>query len=494
VAGPFGLLPIFASPIHFAWTTGDRSMPKHEVHAELTPRLEAYGLDAEAIARLQRLWPLLEPHLPAAIDAFIASASKIPQIAANFAKHGARIHELELAQYRHLLSGKFDDAYAEHCQYSAREHAAIGVQARVRLNSGCVVMRRMTDVIARHYWFSPATVAANAKLLTQAIMCDAAIMGTIHLQFVASTRAARRKQIEQAIQDFGDTIGTVIGAIKEATGSLATTSAGLQQAANETLGRMASASSALGVTGSCVETTVPASENLSQSIAEIGTQADRGLAMARTTVSEAERTTQAIRSLDEAANHIGSVVELISNIASQTNLLALNATIEAARAGETGKGFAVVASEVKQLANQTSQATGEISNQVTEIQNATRRAVSEITSIAGIIQNLTGVATSIASAVEQQSASARQIASSMQTAAQNTTHTADEIKAVEQVARRGADAAGEIQSWTERLSARAVALESKVGDFFERVRTEQPQGNTPGSAGTASPPPQARAS
>ena len=274
-------------------------------------------------------------------------------------------------------------------------------------------------------------------------------------------RESRRKQIDQAIAEFGDTIGTVIGAIKEATGSLATTSAGLQQAAGETLGRMASASTALDATSECVDIAVPASEELSHSIAEIGEQADRGLAMARTTVSEAERTSQAIRSLDEAAKHIGSVVELISKIASQTNLLALNATIEAARAGEAGKGFAVVASEVKQLANQTSQATGEISSQVAEIQDATRRAVAEITSIAGIIQNLTGVATSIAAAVEQQSASARQIASSMQTAAQNTVHTAEEIKAVEQVARRGADAAGEIQSWTERLSARAVALESE---------------------------------
>jgi hypothetical protein len=45
------------------------------------------------------------------------------------------------------------------------------------------------------------------------------------------------------------------------------------------------------------------------------------------------------------------------------------------------------------------------------------------------------------------------------------------------VARRGADAAGEIQNWTTRLSARAIALESKVDDFFERVRTEQPQGS-----------------
>ena len=434
------------------------------------------GSTPRRVARLQRLWPLLEPHLAGGDRRLHRERVEDSADRRQFRQARDRIHELELAQYRHLLAGKFDDAYAEYCQYSAREHAAIGVQARVRLNSGCVVMRRMTDVIARHYWFSPATVAANAKLITPGDHVRRGDHGHHASAVRRQTRASRRKQIEQAIQEFGDTIGTVIGAIKEATGSLATTSAGLQQAASETLGRMASASSALGVTGSCVEIAVPASEELSQSIAEIGSQADRGLAMARTTVSEAERTSQAIRSLDEAARHIGSVVELISKIASQTNLLALNATIEAARAGEAGKGFAVVASEVKQLANQTSQATGEISNQVTEIQDATRRAVSEITSIAGIIQNLTGVATSIASAVEQQSASARQIASSMQTAAQNTMHTADEIKAVEQVARRGADAAGEIQSWTERLSARAVALESKVGDFFERVRTEQPQG------------------
>jgi hypothetical protein len=66
----------------------------------------------------------------------------------------------------------------------------------------------------------------------------------------------------------------------------------------------------------------------------------------------------------------------------------------------------------------------------------------------------------------------------MQTAASNTVRTADEIKAVEQVARQGAGAAGEIQGWTARLSGRASDLESKVGDFFERVRTEQPARRT----------------
>ena len=82
--------------------------------------------------------------------------------------------------------------------------------------------------------------------------------------------------------------------------------------------------------------------------------------MAHSAVGDTERTQEAIRSLNDAADRIGSVVGAISAVAGQTNLLALNATIEAARAGEAGKGFAVVASEVKALANQTSHATQDI--------------------------------------------------------------------------------------------------------------------------------------
>ena len=80
-------------------------------------------------------------------------------------------------------------------------------------------------------------------------------------------------------------------------------------------------------------------------------------------------------SLSEAVDKIGSVVGLISDIATSTNMLALNATIEASRAGEAGRGFAVVAAEVKSLAKQTSQATQEIGKQIAVIQQAARSAV-----------------------------------------------------------------------------------------------------------------------
>ena len=90
------------------------------------------------------------------------------------------------------------------------------------------------------------------------------------------------------------------------------------------------------------------------------------------------RTSATISSLGSKGDQIGSIVNVIDEIANQTNLLALNAAIEAARAGDQGKGFAVVAEEVRKLAERTQQATREIGEQIHEVVNGTREAITTL--------------------------------------------------------------------------------------------------------------------
>ncbi len=92
-------------------------------------------------------------------------------------------------------------------------------------------------------------------------------------------------------------------------------------------------------------------------------------------VSEVESMSMSISTMSKDTEQIGSVLEVIGDIAGQTNLLALNAAIEAARAGEQGRGFAVVADEVRALAERTQQSTSEINVMLAKLRDGSSNVV-----------------------------------------------------------------------------------------------------------------------
>jgi methyl-accepting chemotaxis protein len=444
--------------------------PSSDPIAGVEYRYQLYELDAQARAAIKHIWPIIAPDIERAVDSILAVTRTLPHLRESIEKHGAVIKKLEMSHLEALLHGDVDERYFESCRKTVEQEATFGIDARFRSTAGNYLLRGAMDALSRRYWYSRKKLVENTKLVSKVIAFDVANAMTLHREAAERKRQERRQVIDAAIAEFAGTVGGMLEAIKDASASLTATCTTMRRLADDAVSRIAAAASAAAETTQRVKITSEATDELYGSINHIGQETARALQMAKAAVGDTQRTQQAVFSLNETAERIGTIVNIISTIAAQTNLLALNATIEAARAGSAGKGFAVVASEVKALANQTSRATEEISQQVTGIQDATRRSVDEISSIARSIEQLTAAATSIATAVEQQSVTTRDIAGSIQTAAGHTTSASTEITSVEQVARQSVTAFSEIADLTGRLASRASDLESKVTEFFGRVR------------------------
>ncbi|MBK7674583.1 MAG: methyl-accepting chemotaxis protein [Candidatus Accumulibacter sp.] len=93
------------------------------------------------------------------------------------------------------------------------------------------------------------------------------------------------------------------------------------------------------------------------------------------TTYQVSRASVEIQELEQFAQLIHSIVNVIKEIAGQTNLLALNAAIEAARAGEAGRGFAVVADEVRKLAERTTRSATEVSEIIGQLSGKVEQVV-----------------------------------------------------------------------------------------------------------------------
>jgi methyl-accepting chemotaxis protein len=201
-----------------------------------------------------------------------------------------------------------------------------------------------------------------------------------------------------------------------------------------------------------------ASTQLSSSIAGIAAQVSSSRKLTTEAVAASTAAQSTIAKLSEAAGRVGTVTNLISEIAGQTNLLALNATIEAARAGEAGRGFAVVAAEVKSLAEQTAKATTEIALQITEIQQATEQSVQSINCINDVIRNVESVSSTIASAIEEQGTMTREIARTVGETSEAAREVAKQITAVSSEAIEAGRRASEIRDGSAEIASKVDNL------------------------------------
>ena len=232
--------------------------------------------------------------------------------------------------------------------------------------------------------------------------------------------------LSNTVSELGSMIKEIISGVKTLSSSsteLATISTQLSSTSASALERsnnvastseemsvnMSSVSAAMEQSASNVSMVAAAAEEMSATVNEIAQNTSKAKSISEKAVVQSQESAQKVTELGTAANKIGKITEVITEISGQTNLLALNATIEAARAGDAGKGFAVVANEIKELAKQTAAATVDIKVQIEGMQGTTNSTITDIKIISEVINEINDVITSIASAVEQQSAATSDI-------------------------------------------------------------------------------------
>ncbi|QHW31758.1 methyl-accepting chemotaxis protein [Paenibacillus rhizovicinus] len=317
-----------------------------------------------------------------------------------------------------------------------------------------------------------------------------------------------------AMNEMTDSLRSMMTGIRQAAGTLTTSSEGLRASSEQNAGATQHVAEAVQEVASGAERQQHSAGETSRAMEEMATGIQR---IAETASTVADLTIEASRhardgneaiasavermnaisgSVDQAgadiemleghSERIGEIVVLIGDIASQTGLLSLNASIEAARAGEQGRGFAVVASEVKKLSEQSAESVHGIAEVIAEIQRDTLKAVQTMQRSRGDVQRGIDAVSGAERAFGQIVATARQVAERVQevaAAAQQMAAGSEEVSAsvhdMSAISREAAQSTQSVAAATEEqlasvqeitaaaqsLSSIAQGLSDMVGKF-----------------------------
>ena len=438
---------------------------------EFAARCRLYEIDDDVLHLGRSLAPAVRDDMDRVFDALVARVDADPFYRRSIAGIIGDIRPHAEDHFRKLFADGFDEAYFERLAQLGRRELQTGVGMRLRLAFGMSLMSHLFALSAGRLPGTGAHTARSCTRIMRLVLMD--VLNGLGLEQIEmrSSMKQREAALEAAIAAFSESVGQTLTTVASAgeqlqagaTSTIATSSlAGQEAGASET---------ACQEVGASIKGTAEATHTLAQSIGEISRHSQTLLSHMSSVAGAASDAEGQLAGLTQAADEIGSVMTLISDIAQKTNLLALNATIEAARAGEAGRGFAVVAAEVKSLAMQTAKATEDIARKIAAIQSSTSLSSERIASITRSVQDASGITSVIADAVQEQSEVTRQIAAQADLVSAQTSTIAGSGRRVREAASDSERTAGEIAQLAHALITRTDAFRGNVDEFVKAVRS-----------------------
>ncbi|NLL48435.1 MAG: HAMP domain-containing protein [Firmicutes bacterium] len=257
----------------------------------------------------------------------------------------------------------------------------LAAQRGARMSTIMVALILITAVVLI-VWFWSGTFARSIHTLIDRIGTLAGGDFTVAIDTKSQDEIGRAfHALEQLKVDVGRVLRNALATAQ----GLASASGELAAATQETsasIEEVASTSNEFAITVERISDNAAHMSDAVQSIAERAVDGEKAIEDSVVKTTELRQgigeLAESVHGLGQRSREVGTIVELISQIADQTNLLALNAAIEAARAGEHGRGFAVVAEEVRALAEQSAEAARNIAQLIVAIQTEADNAVQGI--------------------------------------------------------------------------------------------------------------------
>jgi methyl-accepting chemotaxis protein len=352
------------------------------------------------------------------------------------------------------------------------------VEVQAASGFGIGVHLALIPTIADLYWgaiserhrFSTAAFRRAARAITLLLNFDLANVSALHNRNLASRVQQRADRLDSSSSEFLGSIdkirSTMVGTAKTLVGASSEAAEVARRATSQADATMQSWTQAT----EAISDISRSADEISQSIGMIGEQTDRSREAAREAVQVARGSELSFSSLLDMTSKIGSVTELISDIARHTNLLALNATIEAARAGDAGKGFAVVAAEVKSLSEQTRRATQEIAAQIAQVHETTSSCSTGIVQVTGAIQAMEKMAAAITEMVAKHGDAASEIRQRARSTSTTTDAVVKSSQTICDIISGLASTAEELESFSQALAKHSDELHVEADKFIAAVR------------------------